>query len=525
MEKKSVIFLAVLIVVIAILHFIFLKQDELYPVHDEYRSFSASIQYFHALKSDPSDFFKKIRSNVIPPLQRLLPVPFYVLFGENTDVMAGVNFLWVIMLVISTYLLGRKLLTPIYGLIAVIILLGFPGIIGFSRACHHSVALTAVVVLSHYLLISSRFFEDKKYTLFWAIINIIGFLIHPYFIFFVIPGVFFYILNIKRSSPAYRNFFIACLLMIIIPAIWCLAVLIDKPARELFFSYLSRCVQSENLGSQFSKFIYEIKTFLIPYYGVLYLQISTCYYWVGLISILYAFMEIIRFKKKELICIFLWVVISFFILIFHPAVLLPKHTIPLLPGVAILITYAIGKVGEKVNIKFLFILTCSLSIVSFVELKHSKSNPVSNYFIIGKVFPMSKIRNVDEIINIVREKDKAVEIGVVPDNLCDVNPFIIDVIKYACAMKKISSRVQFEDLLSLVDNAMLPSDIIDKSDFIFYIESDFESDFPGYRKEHLLALQDEFKKRLGEFIFIKEITMDYETYRLCKIKIFKRIKR
>lgn len=248
MQNKIKLFLLILFIIFASSHIYFLKIDKLPPFHDELREYYESITYLNILRTSPCKFFsKKIFTGVIPPFYRLVPLPFYLLFGKNADVMVGTNILWVGLLIISVYGLGKKLTGVFCGLISVIILLGFPAIIGFSRWCHYVIALAAMVTLNYYLLINSRFFEDRKNSSFYAISYIIGLLIHPYFLIYTIPGMIFACWNIKNRLSR-RNFLTALFLIMVISALWYIPVLIFEPSRNFLFALFKKRLFTEDVG-------------------------------------------------------------------------------------------------------------------------------------------------------------------------------------------------------------------------------------------------------------------------------------
>jgi hypothetical protein len=481
-------------------HFIFLKRDKFPPIHDEFRCFELSIGYLDDFEKSPFIFLKSSITEVIPPLYRLLPLPFYMLFGENIDILGTINIFWLILLIISVYLLGKQLLNPNFGLIAVIILLGFPAIIGYSRICYYPIALTACVALSYYFLIRSNFFENKKFCYLWGLSCIIGFLIHPYFLYYILPGIIILFLNI-RTKEQRLNFLKVFLLIFLSSGFWYISVLIYPPARINFLNL----VKPTFAGSQPMTNI--IKNYFSPN-GLLEFQIFP-YYWIFVLSSIYLISKIVYLSY-----IYAWVSLSFILVLFHPSQnVVPRLLLPILPGIAIIITCFSSRLGKKIKFRFLIMIFLILSLSPYIRLKYMKEDPLETYFYIGKVFPMLEIKHIDKIADLIGEDNI---IGFISNNLADPNPFITEAIIYKSTVCK---RNTFWNLSDIIERRINYFEFIDRCNYILYIKSNYKSDFPGYRKEQLIKLQNEFKKKRNEFILIKQVNTGYGV-----IEIFKHIK-
>lgn len=88
-----------------------------------------------------------------PPLYQLLSVPFIYLFGRSEDTAVVVNILFLAMLIVSTYHVGRLVKNGKAGLLAALVVSSFPPIINISHWHLPHAALPACVALSLWLLL------------------------------------------------------------------------------------------------------------------------------------------------------------------------------------------------------------------------------------------------------------------------------------------------------------------------------------------------------------------------------------
>lgn len=95
-----------------------------------------SYRHFHTLRHEGLWVFLKAYArsfSIWAPLLAVLPLPLYVLFGLSYDTALGVNLLAMPLLAGSVYRLGRRLGGATTGLLAGLITLTFPLVLGISR--------------------------------------------------------------------------------------------------------------------------------------------------------------------------------------------------------------------------------------------------------------------------------------------------------------------------------------------------------------------------------------------------------
>ena len=100
-----------------------------------------------------------------PPLPFLTAVLLYRLFGISTDSALMSNSLYVIVLLLSVYGIGRRVYDRPVGLLAAFLVSTYPILFNLSRTFYPDFALTALVALSIYFLIGVDRFHNRKYSL------------------------------------------------------------------------------------------------------------------------------------------------------------------------------------------------------------------------------------------------------------------------------------------------------------------------------------------------------------------------
>lgn len=142
-----------------------------------------------------------------PPLIRYLAAILYIFFKNNLPKFIILsNILFMAILFFSIYQIGKKMRSKNVGLLSVFIISTLPIVFILSRLFYPEFPLAAMVTLSIYLLIQSRYFENKKYSLLFGLSFGLGILTKQDYLIFVI-GPLIYTLwkskvinNFKKES-------------------------------------------------------------------------------------------------------------------------------------------------------------------------------------------------------------------------------------------------------------------------------------------------------------------------------------
>ena len=119
-----------------------------------------------------------------PPLPFLTVVPFYRLFGISTDVALMSNCVYLAILLVSVYGIGRILVGRGVGLLAAFLVSFYPVLFSISRLSYVDYAMTAMVALGIYLLVKTDGFRNRRWSMVFGLGMGLGLLIKWPFIAF-----------------------------------------------------------------------------------------------------------------------------------------------------------------------------------------------------------------------------------------------------------------------------------------------------------------------------------------------------
>jgi len=181
-------------------NYIVLYYDETLYVYDLYDYFDMSIFARRVILSILSD----IKSNIVrlpellaihqyrPPLFMIVSGIFLSFFQNPTiDLAVMSNMIFMLILLFSIYKIGKHLCNQNVGILSAFIVTMFPGIFGFSRVLMVEFALTAIVALTFVMLLLSRNFTNRKYSVLLGFTFAMGMLMKVTYPVFVI-GPFLY---------------------------------------------------------------------------------------------------------------------------------------------------------------------------------------------------------------------------------------------------------------------------------------------------------------------------------------------
>lgn len=126
------------------------------------------IKWWDSLKI--SNIFNWLGKEDPPPLIRYLAAILYIFFKNNLPkfiILSNIPFMAI--LFFSIYQIGKKMHSKNVGLLSVLIISTLPIVFILSRLFYPEFPLAAMVTLSIYLLIQSRYFENKKYSLLFGL--------------------------------------------------------------------------------------------------------------------------------------------------------------------------------------------------------------------------------------------------------------------------------------------------------------------------------------------------------------------
>lgn len=142
-----------------------------------------SLEQFRVLR-DPSLPLSTLMSASLrgrPPLYTLIAQPLYLIGATSEDVVTvATNSVFIVILVISVFLIGKDLFDSRTGLLAAALLLGYPTLTIFSRTYRPHFASVAMVALGACVLLKTRHFRSTHYGLLFGLTVAIGMLTSAY---------------------------------------------------------------------------------------------------------------------------------------------------------------------------------------------------------------------------------------------------------------------------------------------------------------------------------------------------------
>jgi len=148
----------------------FLYQDNFPLIADNYIHHQNSVNTFNKLKE--GDISNLINQFVNFPCHQIVFLPnffFYFVFGTSEDVTAFQGTIFLVILIIATYLLGKELFNKDVGLLAAVFISFSPIVLAISKVPYDDIDFVALFTLTLYFFLKSKKFSDIKYTWFFNI--------------------------------------------------------------------------------------------------------------------------------------------------------------------------------------------------------------------------------------------------------------------------------------------------------------------------------------------------------------------
>ena len=167
-----------------------LVQDERPTAYDDSWYLENAFNLYHRLTQDgPAAFVSAYLETfrIKAPLIAVLPLPFFLAFGPSLDAALLVNCVFLVVINVYLFRLGRRWFSPATGLLAVVIFQTMPVTIGMSRAFMTEYGLAAFVIAFVYYLVESDHFSNRAAALKLGIVGGLGLLMKFHFLIVVIP--------------------------------------------------------------------------------------------------------------------------------------------------------------------------------------------------------------------------------------------------------------------------------------------------------------------------------------------------
>ena len=554
------------ILCIVISNVIWFKIDNSIIGNDSDRYLLFSIDFFYRFSDvlhSNANIFKKTLDiiNVIampgrgytywPQGLSLTAFIFYFLLGKSLFAAKMTILLYLLVLLFSTYSIGKLLHSKFTGLIAVILLSFYPIIFQSARQYQLDLPLTSLVTLIMYLLLKVDRFNNAKYSLLLGFACGFSMLIKGQAILFI---AFAFVYMLYRSGPfkpkQLRNLFAALLISALIASVWWgprinAAILrlkthiIDPGINYSFNSPFSwgRKYSVESVFFHLKELFYSS---LRPFFGLLFIILFTPFI-------------IQKIKHKGLYIS--WIIPPLLLFSLAFTVKHSRFLMPILPALALITALGLEHLQNKRAKSFILAISIIFAFLQFYVLSYAEDKyrvaSIGHFKIFGESGfgsdyevgkPCNEEPKIDAVANIIQDNKtvgKAYSVLII--DMCKVNP------KY-CEMffrLKLKDRSLIPVSLSDLFNSSGRFDCVDfiisrtfsqnpvnwfeagkyrkrfNSDYFIELEH-FESELQksGQMREWEGFLKN-MEESVSNFCLIDKVIERNTTYYIYKTKIFK----
>ena len=166
-----IVLLAALIAFHTVGNILWLRQDSRSLFGDPGNHARVSLAIFDILRHPTPDILSRIgdATTYWPPLVYLFSQPLYAVAGIGTDVTNFTITVFLALLIVFTYLLGKRLYGVKAGLLAAFLVSFYPIVTMLSRIYYLDLSLAALVTITFYLLACSDAFRHRGYALLFGV--------------------------------------------------------------------------------------------------------------------------------------------------------------------------------------------------------------------------------------------------------------------------------------------------------------------------------------------------------------------
>ncbi|MBU1864559.1 MAG: glycosyltransferase family 39 protein [Candidatus Omnitrophica bacterium] len=357
---------------------------------------------------------------------------FYYLFGKSLFSAKLSLMPYLFILLLSTYLIGRKLFSDFVGLLAMFLLYMYPLIFESFRQFQLDSPLTAMVALSILFLIKCNDFKSRKYSLWLGISLGWGMLIKGQAILYIIGPLCFVLYRACRHcwvhplrSRQLQNIGIFMLLSVMIASLWW-GHQIGATVSELMRHTVNPDRRMQFSWSWYEKYSFESLSY---YMRELLTPLGLPFYIIFLISFLF----FLKLKVKHKGIALCWSVFPFLLFSVLIKIKDVRFLMPVFPFMAIITAWGVNEVKNKAIQCFTLFFIIAFCIIQYHTLSYwplHKRNVSKIFFLkmfgttLYDTFGVRTIDfKIDEVINVIRRNTSAkqyIVMGVI--TACDERP-------------------------------------------------------------------------------------------------------
>ncbi|MBN2119613.1 MAG: glycosyltransferase family 39 protein [Candidatus Omnitrophica bacterium] len=494
-----------------------LKNDSIPLVHDGAGYFAMSLDFYHFLAQNQlADFCNYYINLGRPPLFMLTSLPFYLVFGKTPDIASMSNALYLLILLFSTYHIGKKLYSKNTGLLASFFISTFPIVFGFSRMYWVDFALTGMVALSICLLLHTGYFANRRFSFYFGLSLGLGMLTKQAFFVFIIGPFVYYLLAaaIKKGKTVVPNIALSIFIGLAVASTYYLpnfVNILSTIIREINGDYLAFSIDTPGVHHFFEYFRGFYFVQLYPVYSLLF--IGSFFYYIFFL----------KDKTKIFFLITLILPLLFFVLFFH--IVVDRYLMPYLPIIALVISRALTDNKSPRLLRF-------LSISSIIVFASGQFLYLSFRPEIGSCCSHEPVRISRGLLSSQKEDWKENQIlSILRHDVADMpsikNKLSVRVLVFPCVGQILSPlvynamledfEVEVNDLYCrlthlarqkeprLYDPSYILSNILLNNDYILLVRGKL-ADLVSFRRAHH-SFKEVFRQNIDKFELIKTVEL------------------
>jgi len=369
--KIDYIILFVIFIIFATNSILWIKKDIAPPTWDESHHLILSLKYYNVITNINSDFFWKVMDSytrdtlyytpIYPPFFHLATTPLYMIFGTSEDSAVMINILFVGIMIFSIYKIGTFLFNRETGLLSAFLAVSYAFTNMASTQYLIDMALVSIVSLSIWLLLSSKNFTSRKYSILFGISFGLGMLTKAPYIFFLLGLLTFVSVAAIRTLFGHkdnltrRKIIINIILFLVIGSILTLAWYIpnlDEEIKELRVGVISGALQGKPEIFTIDSLMWYPRVLISHGIGSILLFIP---FVIGLI---------VAISQRRSIYLLLWILVPYVFFTLTPTKDI-RYIAPTLPAMAILSSFWIFTLKNRMIKTGIILLVIIFSSIQF----------------------------------------------------------------------------------------------------------------------------------------------------------------
>lgn len=382
------------------------------PKYDPCFYLLVSVKQLAVIRGPWQQIAQLIHISVIgrPPLYTLVTQPVYLLAGTSEDLATvATNAVFIPVLLISVYALGKRLFNSRTGLLAATLVAAYPTLTLFSRRYRPQFAAVAMIALGAYLLLRTEDFRNRRHAVLLGLATGLGMLTSAYVMFALLGlGVWVAFRSLHLASKVSRREGQREALLKVISNIvlsLAIALALSLPWYLYHVENISAVLQYTQESRKFApiKHVYSLRAFLW-YCMNMHRTVSVFLVVPFVIGVLTA---LVRPRARSMTL--LWWFASAYLPLSLLATKTPMHATILLPSVALLSSFWVFQLRHKVLRIVVVVLLVLASGCLFLETAWELFWPSEEPYRFGVMTapPLHENWHVEDILTLVDEDSQS----------------------------------------------------------------------------------------------------------------------